>query len=166
MYRQQNIDMHITISLCSDPCSLFEAIYSLLKHKIHRLPVIDPVSGNVLHILTHKRILKFLHIFVRETPFERVQVGPSSIPNPTSIHVVSLSAGEEGSQARLRLEADPGARDRNLQGHRHRPANTNTPRRTFHFRGQASVCAARGGWERCVLKIYKIKVPVPGPVLV
>lgn len=60
--------MHITVSLCPDPLSLFEAIYSLLKHKIHRLPVIDPVSGNVLHILTHKRILKFLHIFVREKP--------------------------------------------------------------------------------------------------
>lgn len=45
--------------------SLFDAIYSLLKNKIHRLPVIDPESGNVLHILTHKRILKFLHIFVR-----------------------------------------------------------------------------------------------------
>ncbi|XP_075872749.1 5'-AMP-activated protein kinase subunit gamma-1 isoform X2 [Nelusetta ayraudi] len=52
----------------SPEASLFEAIYSLLKHKIHRLPVIDPVSGNVLHILTHKRILKFLHIFVREKP--------------------------------------------------------------------------------------------------
>lgn len=49
--------------------SLFDAIYSLLKNKIHRLPVIDPVSGNVLHILTHKRILKFLHIFVRLLPF-------------------------------------------------------------------------------------------------
>lgn len=44
--------------------SLFDAIYTLLKNKIHRLPVIDPASGNVLHILTHKRILKFLHIFV------------------------------------------------------------------------------------------------------
>nr|XP_013815894.1 PREDICTED: 5'-AMP-activated protein kinase subunit gamma-3 [Apteryx mantelli mantelli] len=44
--------------------SLFDAVYSLIKHKIHRLPVIEPVSGNVLHILTHKRILKFLHIFV------------------------------------------------------------------------------------------------------
>lgn len=44
--------------------SLFDAVYSLIKHKIHRLPIIEPVSGNVLHILTHKRILKFLHIFV------------------------------------------------------------------------------------------------------
>ncbi|XP_048340863.1 5'-AMP-activated protein kinase subunit gamma-1-like [Sphaerodactylus townsendi] len=43
--------------------SLFDAIYSLIKNKIHRLPVIEPISGNVLYILTHKRILKFLHIF-------------------------------------------------------------------------------------------------------
>lgn len=50
------------ISITPD-ASLFDAIYSLLKHKIHRLPIIDPKSGNVLHILTHKRILKFLHIF-------------------------------------------------------------------------------------------------------
>ncbi|XP_060118439.1 5'-AMP-activated protein kinase subunit gamma-3 [Heteronotia binoei] len=43
--------------------SLFDAVYSLIKNKIHRLPVIEPISGNVLYILTHKRILKFLHIF-------------------------------------------------------------------------------------------------------
>ncbi|XP_057191794.1 5'-AMP-activated protein kinase subunit gamma-3b isoform X3 [Triplophysa rosa] len=63
--------------------SLFEAIYSLLKHKIHRLPVIDPESGNVLHILTHKRILKFLHIFGSMIPkpqflqkrIEEVEIG-------------------------------------------------------------------------------------------
>ncbi|XP_007233764.2 5'-AMP-activated protein kinase subunit gamma-1 isoform X2 [Astyanax mexicanus] len=48
--------------------SLFDAVYSLLKHKIHRLPVIDPESGNVLHILTHKRILKFLYIFGASYP--------------------------------------------------------------------------------------------------
>uniref|UniRef100_A0A8C5F4N3 Protein kinase, AMP-activated, gamma 3a non-catalytic subunit n=1 Tax=Gadus morhua TaxID=8049 RepID=A0A8C5F4N3_GADMO len=47
---------------------LYDAIYFLLKHKIHRLPVLDPESGNVLHILTHKRILKFLHIFGRTVP--------------------------------------------------------------------------------------------------
>ncbi|KAG7504031.1 hypothetical protein JOB18_049351 [Solea senegalensis] len=52
----------------SPEASLFDAIYSLLKYKIHRLPVIDPESGNVLHILTHKRILKFLHIFRRQIP--------------------------------------------------------------------------------------------------
>lgn len=48
-------------------CSVFEAVYSLIKHKIHRLPVIDPVSGNALYILTHKRILKFLQLFVSHT---------------------------------------------------------------------------------------------------
>uniref|UniRef100_A0A4W5LMF0 Protein kinase AMP-activated non-catalytic subunit gamma 3 n=1 Tax=Hucho hucho TaxID=62062 RepID=A0A4W5LMF0_9TELE len=55
----------------SCPYSLFDAIYSLLKYKIHRLPVIDPESGNVLHILTHKRILKFLHIFGTMIPKPR-----------------------------------------------------------------------------------------------
>ncbi|XP_055429462.1 5'-AMP-activated protein kinase subunit gamma-3 isoform X1 [Bubalus kerabau] len=45
--------------------SLFEAVYTLIKNRIHRLPVLDPVSGTVLHILTHKRLLKFLHIFQR-----------------------------------------------------------------------------------------------------
>ncbi|KAL2302245.1 hypothetical protein Nmel_009665, partial [Mimus melanotis] len=51
--------------------SLFDAVYSLIKNKIHRLPVIEPVSGNVLHILTHKRILKFLHIFGSTIPKPR-----------------------------------------------------------------------------------------------
>ncbi|KAM8904102.1 5'-AMP-activated protein kinase subunit gamma-1 isoform 3-T5 [Spinachia spinachia] len=57
----------ILISI-SPEASLFDAVYSLLKYKIHRLPVIDPESGNVLHILTHKRILKFLHIFWKKFP--------------------------------------------------------------------------------------------------
>ncbi|XP_006891950.1 PREDICTED: 5'-AMP-activated protein kinase subunit gamma-3 isoform X3 [Elephantulus edwardii] len=43
--------------------SLFDAVYTLIKNRIHRLPILDPVSGTVLHILTHKRLLKFLHIF-------------------------------------------------------------------------------------------------------
>ncbi|KAI4886804.1 hypothetical protein NFI96_013297, partial [Prochilodus magdalenae] len=58
------------ISISPD-ASLFDAVYSLLKHKIHRLPVIDPESGNVLHILTHKRILKFLYIFGSTVPKPR-----------------------------------------------------------------------------------------------
>ncbi|XP_028341644.1 5'-AMP-activated protein kinase subunit gamma-3 isoform X2 [Physeter macrocephalus] len=48
--------------------SLFEAVYTLIKNRIHRLPVLDPVSGAVLHILTHKRLLKFLHIFGTRLP--------------------------------------------------------------------------------------------------
>ncbi|XP_068593240.1 5'-AMP-activated protein kinase subunit gamma-1-like, partial [Cebidichthys violaceus] len=52
----------------SPAASIFEAVFSLIKNKIHRLPVIDPVSGNALYILTHKRILKFLQLFVCEMP--------------------------------------------------------------------------------------------------
>ncbi|XP_058604347.1 5'-AMP-activated protein kinase subunit gamma-1 isoform X2 [Onychostoma macrolepis] len=52
----------------SPDASIFDAVYSLIKNKIHRLPVIDPVTGNALYILTHKRILKFLQLFVREMP--------------------------------------------------------------------------------------------------
>ncbi|PWA25462.1 hypothetical protein CCH79_00005326 [Gambusia affinis] len=48
--------------------NLFDAVYTLIKNKIHRLPVIDPVTGNALYILTHKRILKFLQLFVCEMP--------------------------------------------------------------------------------------------------
>uniref|UniRef100_A0AAY4B0N3 CBS domain-containing protein n=1 Tax=Denticeps clupeoides TaxID=299321 RepID=A0AAY4B0N3_9TELE len=68
VYLQYSI--HSLISITPDS-SLFEAIYSLLKNKIHRLPVIDPETGNVLHILTHKRILKFLHIFGYSIPKPR-----------------------------------------------------------------------------------------------
>ncbi len=31
-----------------------------------RLPVIDPDTGNVLYILTHKRILRFLFLYVSQ----------------------------------------------------------------------------------------------------
>uniref|UniRef100_A0A3B5KT99 CBS domain-containing protein n=1 Tax=Xiphophorus couchianus TaxID=32473 RepID=A0A3B5KT99_9TELE len=48
----------------SPDASVFEAVHSLIKNKIHRLPVIDPISGNALYILTHKRVLKFLQLFV------------------------------------------------------------------------------------------------------
>jgi len=44
--------------------SVCAAVRKLSKHKVHRLPVVDPVSGNAVYIMTHKRILKFVHIFV------------------------------------------------------------------------------------------------------
>ncbi|XP_006824096.1 5'-AMP-activated protein kinase subunit gamma-1-like [Saccoglossus kowalevskii] len=46
--------------------SLFEAVRILIKNKIHRLPVIDRLTGNVIYILTHKRILRFLYLYVHE----------------------------------------------------------------------------------------------------
>lgn len=45
--------------------SLYFAIQTLINNKIHRLPVIDPITGDVLYIVTHKRILRFLHLYVR-----------------------------------------------------------------------------------------------------
>lgn len=44
--------------------SLYDAIKILIHNRIHRLPVIDPATGNVLYILTHKRILRFLFLYV------------------------------------------------------------------------------------------------------
>lgn len=51
------------VSICPD-ASLFDAIRTLIHNRIHRLPVIDPETGNVLYILTHKRILRFLFLYV------------------------------------------------------------------------------------------------------
>ncbi|KAF5893617.1 5'-AMP-activated protein kinase subunit gamma-1-like isoform X1, partial [Clarias magur] len=65
LYLQETFKPLVNIS---PGASIFDAVYSLIRHKIHRLPVIDPVSGNVLYILTHKRILKFLQLFVCEMP--------------------------------------------------------------------------------------------------
>ncbi|XP_055020127.1 5'-AMP-activated protein kinase subunit gamma-3 isoform X2 [Boleophthalmus pectinirostris] len=58
---------HRLISVSANS-SLFEAVFLLLRFKIHRLPVVDPESGNVLHILTHKRLLKFLHLHLQTLP--------------------------------------------------------------------------------------------------
>ncbi|KAM5188516.1 5'-AMP-activated protein kinase subunit gamma-2 isoform 7-T7 [Callospermophilus lateralis] len=60
LYLQETFKPLVNIS---PDASLFDAVYSLIKNKIHRLPVIDPISGNALYILTHKRILKFLQLF-------------------------------------------------------------------------------------------------------
>ncbi|XP_053715090.1 5'-AMP-activated protein kinase subunit gamma-2-like isoform X3 [Synchiropus splendidus] len=76
----------------SPDASIFEAVHSLIKNKIHRLPVIDPVSGNALYILTHKRILKFLQLFVCEMPMPAFmkksldQLGVGTFHNIAFIH--------------------------------------------------------------------------------
>jgi len=48
--------------------SLYDAIKMLIHNKIHRLPVIDQKNGNVLYILTHKRILRFLFLYIHDMP--------------------------------------------------------------------------------------------------
>ncbi|KAF6774009.1 hypothetical protein AHF37_06708 [Paragonimus kellicotti] len=55
---------HHPLVYTSPESSLLEAASLLIKHRFHRLPIIDPVFGNPLHILTHKRILKYLYLNV------------------------------------------------------------------------------------------------------
>lgn len=55
----------------SPDASLYEAIKMLIHNKIHRLPVIDCSNGNVLYILTHKRILRFLFLYIHDMPQAR-----------------------------------------------------------------------------------------------
>ncbi|XP_047367077.1 uncharacterized protein LOC124955935 isoform X7 [Vespa velutina] len=59
--------VHPLVSIGPD-ASLYEAIRTLIQNRIHRLPVIDPDTGNVLYILTHKRILRFLFLYIHELP--------------------------------------------------------------------------------------------------
>jgi len=44
--------------------SLFEAVQLLIENHVHRLPIIDPISNNVVFILTHKRILRYFYLYV------------------------------------------------------------------------------------------------------
>ncbi|KAK0156881.1 hypothetical protein PV328_012168, partial [Microctonus aethiopoides] len=60
-------DIQPLVSIAPDS-SLYDAIKTLIQNRIHRLPVIDPDTGNVLYILTHKRILRFLFLYIQELP--------------------------------------------------------------------------------------------------
>ncbi|KAF5282794.1 hypothetical protein FQR65_LT02791 [Abscondita terminalis] len=60
-------DQRPLVSISPD-ASLYDAIKTLIHNRIHRLPVIDPDTGNVLYILTHKRILRFLFLYINELP--------------------------------------------------------------------------------------------------
>ena len=53
-------------STISPDASLFDAIKTLIHEKVHRLPVVDDETKNVLYIMTHKRILKFLFLYFKE----------------------------------------------------------------------------------------------------
>lgn len=58
----------------SPDASLYDAIKILIHNRIHRLPVIDPATGNVLYILTHKRILRFLFLYVSISKLDHVPI--------------------------------------------------------------------------------------------
>jgi len=48
--------------------SLYTAILTLIEHKVHRIPVIDPITQDFLFLITHKRILKFLYLYIYDLP--------------------------------------------------------------------------------------------------
>ncbi|CAF1465871.1 unnamed protein product [Rotaria magnacalcarata] len=48
--------------------SLFEAVRILIENHVHRLPIVDPISHNVIFILTHKRILRFFYLYIYDWP--------------------------------------------------------------------------------------------------
>ncbi|XP_034255814.1 uncharacterized protein LOC117653910 isoform X2 [Thrips palmi] len=61
-------DQEMPLVSIGPDASLYTAISTLIKNRIHRLPVIDPETGNVLYILTHKRILRFLFLYIHDLP--------------------------------------------------------------------------------------------------
>nr|CAH8851474.1 unnamed protein product [Trichobilharzia regenti] len=67
-WRDQLTEYQRSLVYITPENTLLDAVRMLLKHRVHRLPVIDPASGNPLHILTHKRVLKYLHIHISELP--------------------------------------------------------------------------------------------------
>ncbi|VDK67228.1 unnamed protein product [Onchocerca ochengi] len=73
-------DGHLKLLASISPSeSLFQAVQILCKEKVHRLPVMEEGTGNIAFILTHKRLMKFLYLymidlprpsFMEKTPFE------------------------------------------------------------------------------------------------
>ncbi|KAM6330635.1 5'-AMP-activated protein kinase subunit gamma-1 isoform 4-T4 [Alca torda] len=129
--------------VCISPsASLFDAVSSLIRNKIHRLPVIDPNSGNTLYILTHKRILKFLKLFDCGPGLGVAGAGSTMGPGarqakPASALSPSPSpADSRGPKARVHGQDAGGAADRHLQQHR-RGADQHP-----HLCGAGHLCAA------------------------
>ncbi|XP_065323537.1 LOW QUALITY PROTEIN: 5'-AMP-activated protein kinase subunit gamma-1-like [Gordionus sp. m RMFG-2023] len=64
-WRDEFLKEHSRPFLGVDPgVDLLLAARLLVKNKVHQLPVLDPVTGNALYILTHKRILIFLCLYI------------------------------------------------------------------------------------------------------
>ncbi|CAF0911708.1 unnamed protein product [Didymodactylos carnosus] len=54
--------------------SIYKAILTIINRKVHRIPIIDPVTKDYCCLITHKRILKFLYLYIYD------------LPQPTFIH--------------------------------------------------------------------------------
>jgi 5'-AMP-activated protein kinase regulatory gamma subunit len=89
-------DVHVRplVSISPD-ATMLEAIRQLCLHHVHRLPVVDPKSGNMLSSLTHKSLLKYLYYFFQhyglqsptfmEQTVEELGIG-------TFIHIATICA--------------------------------------------------------------------------
>ncbi|VDL92035.1 unnamed protein product [Schistocephalus solidus] len=67
-WREQMSDNNRPFIYITPERTLLDAVRTLLKNNVHRLPIMDPVTGNPLHILTHKRLLKYLHFNMSKLP--------------------------------------------------------------------------------------------------
>ncbi|VDK41868.1 unnamed protein product [Taenia asiatica] len=67
-WREQMRDYAPPLIYITPERTLLAAVQMLLEHKVHRLPILDPLTGNPLHILTHKRLLKYLHFNMPKLP--------------------------------------------------------------------------------------------------
>lgn len=62
-------DGHSRPLVTIDPAeSLHKAVQMLCESKVHRLPVMEKGSGNISYILTHKRLIKFLYLYIVDLP--------------------------------------------------------------------------------------------------
>uniref|UniRef100_A0A915PC78 Uncharacterized protein n=1 Tax=Setaria digitata TaxID=48799 RepID=A0A915PC78_9BILA len=62
-------DGHLRLLAFISPSeSLFQAVQVLCKEKVHRLPVMEDCTGNIAFILTHKRLMKFLYLYMIDLP--------------------------------------------------------------------------------------------------
>lgn len=74
--------------------SLFDSIKILTENRVHRLPIIDPATGNVLCIVTHKRILRYLYLFIYDMPqpaFLHQTIGELNIGTYSTIKTIHTS---------------------------------------------------------------------------
>ncbi|MFH4977126.1 hypothetical protein AB6A40_003835 [Gnathostoma spinigerum] len=60
-----NIRPFVTI----DPSeNLYHAVEVLCKSRVHRLPLMERNSGDISYILTHKRLIRFLYLYITDLP--------------------------------------------------------------------------------------------------
>lgn len=65
--------------------SLYKAVQLLCEQKIHRLPVLEHSTGNIMYILTHKRLIKFLclYVCVEIETFFKFKIQIKDLPKPS-----------------------------------------------------------------------------------